>query len=101
MHMVHVAGTRMQAEGADGSSRGDHTTGVMAGHPILKYVPLHLNAHKLEVKLVPWIQAWWDFKRGPLEHLTPKGWFTTAMTNGNFLWTPPPAGADVAGEQMT
>jgi hypothetical protein len=29
LHMVHCAGTRMQCEGADGSSRGDHSTGVM------------------------------------------------------------------------
>jgi hypothetical protein len=90
----------MQAEGADGTSRGDNNTGVMAGHPILDYVPLHLSALTLEPGLLPWIQSWWDVKRGVLEPLAPEGWFSTAMGPGNFLWTPPPAAADVAGEQM-
>jgi hypothetical protein len=100
LHVVHVAGTRMQLEGADGSSRGDQTTGVMAGAPILKYVPLHQSAPELEPGLVDWIQSSWDHKRGPLQQLTPEGWFSTAMNQGNYLWTPAPAAADVAGEQM-
>jgi hypothetical protein len=41
LHVIHVAGTRMQAEGADGTSRGDHATGVMSGDLVLDYVPLH------------------------------------------------------------
>jgi hypothetical protein len=100
LHVVHVAGTRMQEEGADGSSRGDQTTGVMAGHPVLRYIPLHLSAPEVEPGLVDWIQSCWDDKRGPLVHLSPEGWFTSAMKQGNFLWTPAPAAADVAGEQM-
>jgi hypothetical protein len=100
LHMVHVAGTRMVAEGADGSSRGDHQTGVMSGEAILEYVPLHVSAHEAEPKLVDWLKSCWDFKRGPLEHLTPEGWFSAAMNGGNYLWTPAPAAADVAGEQM-
>ena len=100
LHVVHVAGTRMQAEGADGSSRGDHTTGVMAGQPILKYIPLHLSAPEVEPGLVNWLRSCWDFKRGTLEHLSPEGWFETAMNLGNYLWTPAPAAADVVGEQM-
>jgi hypothetical protein len=100
LHMIHVAGTRMMAEGADGSSRGDHTTGVMSGKSVLKYVPLHVSAPEAEPTLVDWLQSCWDTKRGALQHLTPEGWFTTAMENGNYLWTPAPAAADVAGEQM-
>jgi hypothetical protein len=100
LHVVHVAGTRMQLEGADGSSRGDQTTGVMCGQRVLKYVPIHLSAPEVQPNLVPWIRSWWDFKRGTLTHLDPDGWFTTGMTQGNFLWTPAPAIADVAAEQM-
>ena len=100
LHMVHVAGTRMQFEGADGSSRGDQNTGVMRGNPVLKYVPLHLSAPEVQWGLVDWLRSCWDVKQGPLHHLSPEGWFTTAMNQGNYLWTPAPAAADVAGEQM-
>jgi hypothetical protein len=100
LHMVHVAGTRMMEEGADGSSRGDHTAGVMSGKSVLKFVPLQISAPDAEPKLVDWFRSCWDFKRGPLEHLTPEGWFSAGMEQGNFLWTPAPAAADVAGEQM-
>jgi hypothetical protein len=100
LHMIHVAGTRMMAEGADGNSRGDHTAGVMSGKSVLEFVPLQYSAPQVEPTLVEWLKSCWDFKRGPLEYLTPEGWFTTAMTDGNYLWTPAPAAADVAGEQM-
>jgi hypothetical protein len=100
LHVIHVAGTRMMEEGADGSSRGDHATGVMSGKSVLQFVPLHITAPEAEPGLVKWFQSCWDFKRGPLQHLTPEGWFTSAMDNGNYLWTPAPAAADVAGEQM-
>jgi len=39
--LVHVAGTRMIAQGADGLSRGDQNAGVMSGVDMLEYVPLH------------------------------------------------------------
>ena len=42
LHVVSVAGTRMIKEGRDGDTRGDLTQGVMAGRPILEYIPLHL-----------------------------------------------------------
>jgi hypothetical protein len=100
LHMIHVAGTRMQEEGADGSSRGDNWTGVMRGKPILDYVPLHLSAPEVEPGLLPWLDSCWDKSRGPLEHLNPEGWFTNGMTEGNFVWTPAPAAAEVAAEQM-
>jgi hypothetical protein len=29
LHVIHVAGTRMQAKGTDGTSHGDHSTGVI------------------------------------------------------------------------
>jgi hypothetical protein len=40
LYMIHVSGTRMIAEGADGGSRGDMNQGVMAYHPILDFVSL-------------------------------------------------------------
>jgi hypothetical protein len=100
LHLTHVAGTRMQAEGADGLSRGNQTTKVMKGDPILDYVPLDKSAPELEVGLVKWIRSWWDDRQGKLTHLDPNGWFTTGMQCGNFLWTPAPAAVDVVAEQM-
>jgi hypothetical protein len=41
LYVVHVAGTWMQAEGADGSSQGDQTMGVMSGQPILNCYVQH------------------------------------------------------------
>lgn len=44
LQVVHVAGTQMIEEGADGGSRGDLSQGVMSGQPVLDFVPLHLSA---------------------------------------------------------
>jgi hypothetical protein len=36
LHIIHVAGTRMIAEGTYGASRGDLNQGVMVGQPLLE-----------------------------------------------------------------
>lgn len=100
LHVVHVAGTRMIEEGADGGSRGDLNQGVMAGHSVLEYVPLHKTALEEEPNLRQWITSWWDESYGRLETLTPEGWFTTGHEGGCYLWAPPPAAADVVVEQL-
>jgi hypothetical protein len=101
LHVIHVAGTRMVAEGADGGSRGVLNQGVMAGQSILDFVPLHLTAClERPDKLEPWIRSWWDDERGELQTLSPKGWFNEGQQEGNFLWAPPPAAADVVGELL-
>jgi hypothetical protein len=40
LHMVHVAGTRMIAQGMDGLSRGTFLEGVVAGQDMLSFVHL-------------------------------------------------------------
>jgi hypothetical protein len=100
LHMLHCAGTRMQDEGADGSSRGDHSTGVMGGGHVLDYVPLHKSALELEPKLKDWLARNWDTARGPLRFMKPKDWFKSGNLGHQLLWTPPPAAADAAAEQM-
>lgn len=40
LHLVHIAGTRMIAQGTDGLSRGMLCEGVMAGHDMLDYVDI-------------------------------------------------------------
>jgi hypothetical protein len=75
LHVIHVAGTRMIAEGADGGSRGDMNQGVMAGQPILDFIPLHLSALERSNKVEAWVHSWWDNERGELQTLTLEGWF--------------------------
>jgi hypothetical protein len=58
LHVIHVAGTRMIAQGTEGMSRGDHGSGVMAGMPMLSFVPLNLSALDGLEHLLPWIQSW-------------------------------------------
>jgi hypothetical protein len=41
LHLIHVAGQRIIAQGTDGLSRGSTYQGVMAGTLFLKYVSLH------------------------------------------------------------
>jgi hypothetical protein len=100
LHVVHVAGTRMIEEGADGGSRGDLTQGAMAGHSVLDFVPLHLSALDRSDNLEQWIRSWWDDGRGELLKLSPEGWFDEGQRDGCFLWSPPPAAADVVAEQL-
>jgi hypothetical protein len=57
---IRVAFTRMQEEGADRASRGNHLTGAMNGTSIINYVPLHLDAISLESGMKDWLQKSWD-----------------------------------------
>jgi hypothetical protein len=41
IHFVWTAGKRMIAQGTDGLSRGELSSGVMAGEDFLKYLPLN------------------------------------------------------------
>jgi hypothetical protein len=99
LHVIHVAGTRMIAQGTDGMSRGDHGSGVMAGLPMISFVPLNLSALERSKELLPWIQSWSQDER-PLEVLAPEDWFNYHKSEGCYLWAPPPAAADAAIELM-
>jgi hypothetical protein len=57
LHVIHVAGTRMILEGADGGSRGDLNQGVMAGQPILDFIPLHLGALDRCFAIEDWVRS--------------------------------------------
>jgi hypothetical protein len=100
LHAIHVAGTRMIEEGADGGSRGNLLPGAMAGHSVIDFVPLHLLALERSSELELWIRSWWDEARGNLETLNPEGWFDEGQKDGHFIWAPPPAAADVVAEQL-
>jgi hypothetical protein len=86
LHVIHVAGTRMILEGAEGGSRGDLNQEVMAGQPILDFIPLHLGALDRSAAVEDWVQSWVGQE---LTSLTPEGWFDEGQGGGCFLWTPP------------
>ena len=73
---VHVAGTRMIAQGTDGLSRGEMYEGVMNGQSMLSFVPLHLGAVDRSPGLKEWINSWARRVRDEdLTLLTPEDWF--------------------------
>jgi hypothetical protein len=98
LHVIHISGTRMIAQGTDGLSRGDHSAGVMQGRSIAQFVPLHLSAFDRMPTLRPWVESL--FTSIPFKFLQPHDWYTSAHSFGNFVWCPPPAAADVVVEQL-
>jgi hypothetical protein len=66
---------------------------------MLSFVPLHLSALDRSPLLRPWVESWW-LADEPLEWLTHDEWFCLPPRGGNFVWTPPPAAADAALEQL-
>jgi hypothetical protein len=105
IHIFHVAGTRMIAQGTDGVSRGYLAQGVMAGEAMKVHIPIYLSAvDRSSQDLVTWIQSWSD---PHAELLKPIGWFQEGhdiegwvtcsdgfdrpkLSNGKiFIWAPP------------
>lgn len=101
LHVVHVSGTRIQAQGTDGLSRADFSEGVMAGETMTSYVPLHLSCADRCPGIEHWLSEILPQRGGGSgTHLTEADWFTIGHTPGAWLWTPAPAVADVVVEQL-
>jgi hypothetical protein len=120
IHVIHVAGERMKAQGTDGVSRGQLREGVAAGANLLDFVPLNQSAIERSPKLKPWLnEVFSDWSRDQLEYLSPEDWFIRGHdidggeirsqgtrlwiphhSRGSFIWSPPPAAALVALEQL-
>ena len=113
LHIFHVAGTRMIAQGTDGVSRGYLALGVMAGEAMTAFIPIHLSAvDRSPDLLVDWVKSWC----GPdAMLLTPMDWFGEGhdisgwdvdaesgidrpiLSEGRtYVWVLPPFAADVA-----
>jgi hypothetical protein len=110
----HVSGKRMIAEGTDGTSRGQLKEGVTIGENMLDFIPLDVSALDRTELLRPWLESWMG---DGLEFLSPSGWFTRGHDHkggtydargfwrhtfvpGTFIWSPPPAAADAALEEL-
>ena len=98
LHVIHVAGKRMMAQGTDGLSRGITTVGVMEGQEFSFYVPLHLNAVERQGEsLIKWVHSWTGHE---FKWLEPNDWYREGHTLPSCLWCPAPAAADAALEQL-
>lgn len=113
IHIFHVAGTRMIAQGTDGVSRGYLAQGVMAGDAMSVHIPIYLSAvERAPPNLVHWIRNWAGREAELLDSM---GWFQRGhdisgwkkgfdgfhrpeLTDSNkcYIWAPPPFAADVA-----
>ena len=99
LHVIHVAGTRMIESGIDGLSRGDTSAGVMQGKQMISFVPISQSALERSKNLRCWIHSWVP-KSMYLHDLSTNEWHSKVFEKGNFLWTPAPAAADAAIEQL-
>jgi hypothetical protein len=98
IHLIWVAGTQMIEQRTDGASQGDLSNGVMTGKDMLEFIPLDQEVDAQEPELRHWFG---EAAGGDWVTLEPQDWFHNVHTqNGNFLWCPAPAIADVALEQL-
>ncbi len=92
LHVVHISGKRMVAQGTDGLSRGILTNGCLKGDAFLSFVPLHLSALERHSAVLPWVKSWCE---GLLVlPLTPEDWYTRGhgitgnSCNTDGVWIP-------------
>jgi hypothetical protein len=73
IHIIHVSGKRMIAQGTDGCSIGSLMEGVMTGKDMLTFVDLALNAVQRHPPILDWVRIWMNHP--DLVALTPEGWY--------------------------
>jgi hypothetical protein len=89
----------MIKQGADGLSRGNLDNGVMIGEHMLEYVPIHLSALDRADHLQELISSWVDPDAQFFTH-EEDCYHNAHQRVGCELWTPPPAIAEAALEQL-
>ena len=116
LHVSHVSGTRMIAQGSDGLSRGNLTEGVMRGENMHDFIPINKSALERSPSLGSWLHSWTE---GEASFLDPTDWFWRGheivegeyeenveghvfpkTQPGMFIWTPPPVAAGIAMEEL-
>ena len=73
IHVIHMSGCRMIAQGTGYCSRGSLMEGVMSGQDMLMFVDLSRTGAERHPPLLSWVCSWTDLPK--LEPLTPEGWF--------------------------
>jgi len=71
---------------------------VMAGRHMLDFVPLNKGVDVRSPELISWLMA--CLSDLELMALSPSGWFHQGHQDGNFIWSPPPAAAEAALDQL-
>ena len=118
LHVVHVAGTRMIAQGTNGLSRGSFLEGMVAGSTMLSFINLSLPVIHRSPTEVDFVKSWVLPSCGELKVLAPAEWFveghgivggvkdahgiwipTHAINKKAYLWSPTQVIADVALEE--
>jgi hypothetical protein len=118
LHTVHVAGTRMIAQGTDGLSSGILLEGVVKGEDMLSFVDLSQTAVERHPEVLVYVKSWVDLVLGTSRVLTVEEWFREGhgITGGKigskgiwiplhaadgkvYIWSPPPIIADIALEE--
>ena len=119
LHMVHVTGTRMIAQGTDGlSTRGSLLERVVKGEDMLSFVDLSRSAIERHPGLLEFVHSWEEPVLGESRVLSAEEWFQEGhgiiggsrdssgiwtpqhATDGKaYIWAPPPIIADVALEE--
>ena len=112
--VTHVSGNRMKKQGTDGISRGQLTEGISIGEYMLQFCPWNETALERSSELKSWIVKVFGKK---CEFLEPTDWFKRGhdhcggymdnnghwrvkVKSGIFVWSPPPAAADAAIEEL-
>ena len=117
IHLIHVSGKRMIAQGTDGISRGNQLEGVMAGKSMLEFVPISKSALERSPLLINWIVSWIPHLK--TKFLKSEEWFWKGQCLADdyfvncdgvklpqrseynaFAWLPPPCIADVCLEEL-
>jgi hypothetical protein len=83
IHVVHVSGKRMIAQGTDGLLRADHSEGVMQGRSMMEFMPLHLDPVEREPRLKPWIES--VTKGLDAKFLSLEDWFDEGHSYGTYI----------------
>jgi hypothetical protein len=98
--VIWIAGTQMISQGTDGLSRGDLTSGVMAGDDFLSHIPMNQGAFERSPELKEWMEASIPKKWMWLQ--TGADWFNLPFDDplGRYVWAPPPCLADVALKKL-
>ena len=118
LHVVHVAETRMIAQGTNGLSRGIFLEGVMGEEDMLSFVDLVLAAIEKHPGVLDFVKSWVNPILVETKVLDTEEWYQEGhrivggkkdtrglwipyhTPNGKaYIWSPPPIIADVALEE--